>query len=345
MKRIPQLVPFVAATALVGGLVVLGTATTATAARQIDGGDVKNSSLTGADIKNGSLTGADIKNSSLTGADVTYGSLTSSDVKNGSLFGYDLRDGSIGYAKLSDYTKSKLKGATGATGKTGATGQDGAAGPKGETGAVGPAGETGPAGPAGAKGETGAAGKDGIDGKDGVDGEDGKDGAPGPQGIPGLPGERGAQGDDGVVGLTEFSKSAVVANVGGKWAENHTQVGTVHLTAGTYLVSVNGIVGRSTADTTAPYATPVFQVQVNKGVWTSDNSSDYQTVTAYTGQFPAQGAAGVLEQNASAFGVITLTEDTTLTVDAFGYNADRSSAGSGEFTMNVDATFTRITVG
>ncbi|MSO40887.1 MAG: hypothetical protein EXQ70_03170 [Solirubrobacterales bacterium] len=46
---------------------------TAVAARLIDGGDVRNNSLTGKDVKN--LKGADVTNQSLGGADISNGSL------------------------------------------------------------------------------------------------------------------------------------------------------------------------------------------------------------------------------------------------------------------------------
>lgn len=51
---------WVVATALVAGLLAAGTAG---AAALIDGGDVKNSSLTGADVKNKSLTKSDFRGS------------------------------------------------------------------------------------------------------------------------------------------------------------------------------------------------------------------------------------------------------------------------------------------
>ena len=66
--------------AVVAIIVVCGAAS-ASAAKLINGGDVKNGSLTGKDLKNGSVTGKDVKDGSLTGKDVKDGSLTKGDLK------------------------------------------------------------------------------------------------------------------------------------------------------------------------------------------------------------------------------------------------------------------------
>jgi hypothetical protein len=104
------------------------------AATQINGRDLKNSSVTGAKIKNRSLTRSDIKS------------------------------GTLGTTQLSAAVRKQLAakggggGGTGATGKTGKTGSRGATGPRGRTGATGKTGATGAAGKNGATGATGPAG-------------------------------------------------------------------------------------------------------------------------------------------------------------------------------------------
>jgi hypothetical protein len=82
----------------------------AQAASLINGGDVKNDSLTGLDVKNSSLRGIDVKNNSLTGADVR-----------------SLRRG--------DFAPGQLP-----LGERGATGAQGLRGEKGDKGDTGPEG-------------------------------------------------------------------------------------------------------------------------------------------------------------------------------------------------------------
>jgi hypothetical protein len=101
------------------GLIAVGAtllaATTAGAAALIDGGDIRDNSVTGQDIRNGTLR---------------------------------MRD-------IADGAKAQLRGQDGAKGDTGAQGPAGPAGPggpqgpKGDTGAPGPAGPQGERGPAG----------------------------------------------------------------------------------------------------------------------------------------------------------------------------------------------------
>jgi hypothetical protein len=108
------------------GVLVFALGGTATAAKLVDGSDIRNGSITGADIKSGSITSADIKS----------GSITASD--------------------LSKATEKALDGKDG---------KNGAAGPKGETGAAGPQGpkgENGATGPQGPAGEDGVSGYESI---------------------------------------------------------------------------------------------------------------------------------------------------------------------------------------
>ncbi|MEN5072831.1 hypothetical protein ABE437_03360 [Isoptericola cucumis] len=278
-KRNSKLIPFLAATALVGGLAVVGTATAASADRHISGGDVKNGSLTGVDIRNSSLTGSDIKNSSLTGADVGNGTLGGADVKNDSLSGADIKSGSLGVSDLSSSARAALKGATGKTG---------------------PQGDTGPAG------------------------TDGKDGAPGQDGV---------DGKDASVEYQVAGENVVIANIGGSFATRATDVGSVDVAAGTYLVNTYGAFDR--VDDAAG-SSPVLQLAVRA----ADGSTWGQDLgTAFTGEYPATGD---LEQTASAVRYITVESDTTVSVKAFGYNADKSSTGSGNYTVDADITLVKI---
>ena len=103
---------------VLGGALVLGSATGAGAAALIGGKDVKDGSLAGRDVKDRSLTGADVRDGSLTQADYT-----------GSLVGAAGPQGPPG-----------PKGAQGAQGAPGAKGATGAPGLTGQAGATGLAG-------------------------------------------------------------------------------------------------------------------------------------------------------------------------------------------------------------
>jgi Collagen triple helix repeat (20 copies) len=89
------------------------------------------------------------------------------DIRDNSVSGRDIRDGSLRMRDLTDGAKERLMGQDGADGATGAQGPAGPAGPggpqgpKGDTGAIGPAGAVGPQGPKGDTGETGPAGPQG----------------------------------------------------------------------------------------------------------------------------------------------------------------------------------------
>jgi hypothetical protein len=101
------------------GLIAVGAtllaATTAGAAALIDGGDIRDNSVSGQDIRNGSLR---------------------------------MRD-------IADGAKERLRGQDGAKGDTGAQGPAGPAGPGGAQGPKGDTGAAGPAGPQGEPGESG----------------------------------------------------------------------------------------------------------------------------------------------------------------------------------------------
>ncbi|MFT4081255.1 MAG: collagen-like protein [Nocardioides sp.] len=173
----------------------------------------------------------------------------------------------------------------------------------------------------------------------GATGAKGAKGDTGAKGAKGDTGATGPQGESGVVATDTASfKNVTVEALGGSWSTGHTTVGTVDLDAGTYLVAVTGDFYKA-ADTDA---TPVLQIQLN--------GADTQ-VTAYTAAFPTGSVSGVdddnnpsgLEQTASGYGIITLDEAGSVSIDAFGYNGDRGSEGSGDFAVNATADFVQVT--
>ncbi|WP_320671555.1 hypothetical protein [Patulibacter defluvii] len=102
---------------------VLALGGTATAAKLITGGQIKDGSITGKDVRNSSITGADVKSRSLSASD------------------------------LSLAARKSLRGQTGPAGPAGPAG-----GPKGDPGPAGPAGPAGPQGPVGPQGPSGSSG-------------------------------------------------------------------------------------------------------------------------------------------------------------------------------------------
>ncbi len=85
----------------------------------------------------GQITGKQIKNGSVASADLAKNSVNSVKVKNSSLLAKDFKPGQL------------PAGADGADGAPGPAGTDGAPGPAGAAGPAGPAGATGPSGVAG----------------------------------------------------------------------------------------------------------------------------------------------------------------------------------------------------
>jgi len=138
-----------------------------------------------------------------------------------------------------------------------------------------------------------------------------------------------------------------LGNLGGSWGSNHVDIHEIAVPAGTYMVSLTGDFYRRAATS----ATPVLQIQLN-------GADGGKQITAYTGAFPyhanqdASNALGLadngrpkgLEQTASATGIITVSSATTLSLDAFGYNPDRSSAGSNALGVIANVELVRINV-
>lgn len=139
--------------------------------------------------------------------------------------------------------------------------------------------------------------------------------------------------------LTSGAANVALPKIGGSWSTGHTDVQDFTAPAGTYLVNLSGDFYKTA---TTP-ATPDLQIQLNGGS---------AQITGYTGAFPynANEATGVgsdgtpngLEQTATAVGTITLTQTTTLEIDAFGYNADRSGDGGGDFAVTASVTLVPV---
>lgn len=185
-------------------------------------------------------------------------------------------------------------------------------GPKGATGATGPAGPAGPAGPQGPRGYKGAPG---------ATGPAGPAGQQGPQGDPGPQGPAGTSPSLAANWTAETGADGEAINTGGSFSTNATQVGTLNLPAGTYLVNVNF---KATPDTGTGVAPQMF---VYNGAALPDFSNDLFNL-----------GAGQLQDGTShdayfsGSGVVTVPAGgETLYFYAFGYDSD---TGAGSYTLD-----------
>ena len=172
-----------------------------------------------------------------------------------------------------------------------------------------------------------------------------EDNNPGPAGPTGPAGKNGTNGANGSSGVTAPPTVTLVPGttltaIGGSWSTGHTVIKSgISLSAGTYNVTLTGDFYKVATTT----ATPVLQIQLNGG--------DKQ-LTAYTSAFPYNAAEAVglgtdgtpngLEQTASISGVVRVTAGQNLEIDAFGYNADRSGSGGGDFGVITTVSFQQV---
>lgn len=128
-------------------------------------------------------------------------------------------------------------------------------------------------------------------------------------------------------GAYEYNFTANVTNIGGPFADNATEAGTFTLSAGSYEVSTDALF-RSSATTSGRADLQVAVRAADGSVWGQDLG------TAFTGDSPVQA-----EREVSAYTsrVVTVPEDTTVTVYVFGYdNAGQSSPDAGLFDSTVN---------
>jgi hypothetical protein len=181
-------------------------------------------------------------------------------------------------------------------------------------------GPVGPKGVAGARGATGATGAKGATG------------AAGPAGPQGPKGDTGAAGPSGVVstGVHDLGAVASVAT-GGSFVTNATQVGTVDLAAGTYIVTVNA---KATPPSGGTGAVDVFpQLFLYNQAANASFAGDLLNVGAGALE---SGVNANIDSYYSGTATITLASATTLHLYAFGYDSDR---GAGTYVLD-DATVT-----
>lgn len=130
-------------------------------------------------------------------------------------------------------------------------------------------------------------------------------------------------------GVYEHEFSGNVTNIGGPFAANATAVGTFEVSAGSYEVNTSALF-RSNATTSGRADLQVAVRAADGSVWGQDLG------TAFTGDSPVQAQR---EVSAHVTEVVTVPEDTTVTVYVFGYdNAGQGSPDAGLFDASVDVS-------
>jgi hypothetical protein len=92
--------PTLSGVALGAVVVLIVTATGATAAALITGADIKNGTVASKDLKNNDVKSDDIKNNNVKSGDIKDGQVSSADIKNGGVASGDIKDGAVASADL-----------------------------------------------------------------------------------------------------------------------------------------------------------------------------------------------------------------------------------------------------
>lgn len=243
--------------------------------------------------------------------------ITGDDIAKNTITSNNLASGSVGASELKGGVLDGIKG------DKGEKGDDGKRGPKGDTGPQGPAGEAGTAGAEGVRGLEGPAGPQGIQGAPGTPG------APGPQGVPGPQGPAGDPASDvaGTVASYLTTDPAVISLIGGTFATRATQIGTLTLPAGSYVLTGNAFFGSQAA------VSGKTRLQLALRTTAGDDVG-----TCFTG---ATSTLANREITCSSTRVVTFASETTIKVFAFGYADDQGSADSGKFGVQSYVTAVR----
>ncbi|MFI6681855.1 collagen-like protein [Kribbella sp. NPDC050470] len=224
-------------------------------------------------------------------------SVGSAQIQNEGVWGGDIHRNTIGEDRLGWVVRDKIN-------------KVGQQGPKGDTGEQGP------------KGDPGVAGEQGIQGVPGPQGETG------PKGDPGDP----ATDVNGASTLKAIYNNVTVENVGGSWVTRKTTLGSFTLPAGTWVINTSAQFQRTAADETDPQYQTRPQLAV-RAFATEANpfGSNFGTVMNTIAPFVGADMFGSDSRR------VQLTEQTTFTVSAFGYQDNRGSDDSGKIKV-VNAT-------
>jgi len=167
-------------------------------------------------------------------------------------------------------------------------------------------------------------------------GQRGLRGPAGPAGATGPRGPVGATGPAGAALASNVSTTATIGLIGGPFATNSTQVGTLNLaTPGTYLIT-----GDAFFDSVAAHGAGTRLMLALRGPATppTDNfGPDYGT--CFTGVFAATADR---ESTCATSRVITVTVPTVVRVIGFGYNDDASGDGANAFTIKANVAAIKL---
>jgi hypothetical protein len=153
----------------------------------------------------------------------------------------------------------------------------------------------------------------------------------------GAPGQKGDPGPSGIVATSTTDLGGVNSvATGGGFVANATQVGsTISLKAGTYLLSLNA--------KATPNVSSAIEVFPQFFVYSQPANADFTGDLFNVGSGPLASNNTSIDSYYSGSAVITLTQDTTLYVYAFGYDSDRSA---GSYTLDdLAVTATQINPG
>lgn len=246
--------------------------------------------------------------------------INGSDIADNSITAQQLAGGSVGESELKNNVLKGIKGE------------------KGDDGKRGPKGDTGPAGESGAAGAEGVRGLPGADGATGATGPAGPQGIPGAPGAPGAPGTPGAQGPQGPAGDPASDVAGTVAGylttdpalitlIGGTFSTRATQIGSLTLAAGEYVITGNAFFGSQAA------VSGKTRLQLALRTAAGDDLG-----TCFTG---ATSTLANREITCSTTRVVELASETVVKVYAFGYADDQGSADSGKFGVQSFVTAVR----
>lgn len=123
--------------------------------------------------------------------------------------------------------------------------------------------------------------------------------------------------DNGTLGANFTTNPTPVAHIGGKFSENATALGKFTLKPGTYVVNAEGLFESMSATTGSS------QLQL---ALRSDSGEGFGT--CFTGETsPTSGR----DASCTSTKAVTVSDTTTVTVYAFGYQDDQSSKDSGSW--------------
>ncbi|HZX03695.1 hypothetical protein [Kribbella sp.] len=129
----------------------------------------------------------------------------------------------------------------------------------------------------------------------------------------------------GKAGVTKEIEPTVIKNLGGKYFDGFTTLGTFTLPKGTWLVNTSVTFNRTAAGVAG--SMPQVGLRIGQGTASPNWGIDVGTVGGVAIS-PAKGH----DLFGSAVKIVTVTADTTVGVYGFGYNQDQGTAGSGDIT-------------